>query len=138
MKVFTITKADPMGEAGEFGQSFWAEVEGSDLPIMFSKKGIKEIPAGSQLVAEEHVEKTSKKGNAYLFLKKVKLELALPDKTSEDGSNDVMDKLNAMHGDIKILILKVRQLAGVEDEPTDPDPPEQWDGDTMPEDFLEK
>lgn len=73
MQIFTIKKADPIGEKDDkYGWTIWAEAEETDSPVMFNSHK-DPIVAGTQLVAEETESKTSKKGTAYLRLKRIKL-----------------------------------------------------------------
>lgn len=74
MNKFTITSASKMGEPDpQYGQSYWANAQGVDTPLMFSTN--KEVQEGATISCEESVNKTSKKGQEYLLLRKVSVEV---------------------------------------------------------------
>lgn len=73
MQTFTLTNVNPMGDPHpQYGQTYWADAEGSDVNLMFSTN--KPVGAGSVVSCEESVNKTSAKGKSYLLLKSVQVQ----------------------------------------------------------------
>lgn len=72
MKIFTLTKdALVMGDKDEkYGYTMWANTDQGDVMFNTQKSAVLE---GTQITAEETVDKVSKAGNPYLRLKKVKI-----------------------------------------------------------------
>lgn len=78
MQQFKLGKVSKMGERDpKYGQTYWAETDGSDFPVMFNSSA-SYMPDGASITAEESTRKTSKKGTEYLRLSKVKVLESAP------------------------------------------------------------
>lgn len=104
MEIYTIKKADPIGEKDEkYGFTIWAEVEETDSPVMFNSHK-DPIVTGTQLVAEETESKTSKKGTAYLRLKRVKLSEPKEPSQTETATPATQSQLDRIEKKIDTLL----------------------------------
>jgi len=80
MTIYTVTDCKLLGDPDpKYGQTYWAEVEESNDPVKFNLMQRVDIMPGRKIFAEEKEDKTSKAGNDYTQLRKVKL--------SENGDN---------------------------------------------------
>lgn len=74
MQTFVLTSISPMGDPHpQYGQTYWAEAQGSDVSLMFSTNNV--VEAGATVSCEESVNKTSKSGKPYMLLKSVKVQV---------------------------------------------------------------
>lgn len=124
MQVYKLTKVNKMGENDpKYGATYWANVEGGDLPVMFNSSA-SYVPDGATITAEEQEVKVSAKGTNYLRLKKVKL--AEPDKKEEQKTETSMNSGNfkLLYSELRALNKKVDKLLG-EDVVVDVDPDEE-------------
>lgn len=138
MTIYTLTRdAAYLGERHEtYGWSVWCETDKG--PVMFNTQ-TQNILAGTQITAQDYEDKTSAKGKPYKRLKKVSIGEPAPAGTPETPSGEeVLSKLNAIQGDLKLVLSFMRQLQkeqdkSPEDGVVDVDPEEG----TMPSDFLQ-
>lgn len=112
MGKYKVKKINPLGEHSvQYGQRYWGEVEEADMPVSFNLMNPKDIPAGAELEFEEKAIKETKKGQEYMFLRKVKVGgITPPTQTSISDRQ----KLDAIHGDVKLALSFLRQLMGEE------------------------
>lgn len=111
MKNYTLDSPFKMGEKHpEYGQSYWSSVLEQDTPVMFNLMS-GDVQDGSVISAETVELKTSAKGKDYHRLKKVKIEGGPPVQAPQNApASDLTEKLDAIAGDVKLLLSFVRQL----------------------------
>lgn len=123
---FTADKLAPLGDFdNKYGQRYWGTVEESDLSVSFNLMSPVDILPGQTVEYEEKVIKetgpnSKNPGTEYLFLRKVKVDGAkpLPEQTATtDG--DIERKLDAIAGDVKMVLSFMRQLQKKVENPLD-------------------
>ena len=140
MKMLTLKKdATYLGEKDEkYGWTVWAEVNEQDTPVMFNTQRAG-LVAGTQIVAQESEAKTSKKGVAYLRLKKVSVG-AVQAAPTANPSDELVRKLDAIYGEIKVVrqaILGIQKKLDSEKSEDTGNTGEPLPGaEDMPEDWL--
>ena len=119
---FTAKKIMPLGDNDpKYGQRYWGAVEESDMPVSFNLMIPVDIIEGTTLEFEERLIKetgpnSKKPGTEYLFLKKVKVEGRALEATKTAPSSNLEGKIDAIAGDVKLLLSFVRQLQKGEKE----------------------
>lgn len=122
---FTAKKIGPIGEYDtKYGQRYWGHVEESDMEVSFNLMSPVNIDEGVKLEFEEKTIKETKgspekPSREYLFLKKVKASgaTAPPKQTSID--TDLSQKLDAIAGDVKLMLSFMRQVQKKLESPLD-------------------
>lgn len=126
---YTAKKIVPLGKFDEtYGQRYWGSVEEAEMPVSFNLMKPINISEGAELEFEEKVIKESKKGTEYMFLRKVKVSGNSPAEIVKTESKNIESKLDAIAGDVKLLLSFVRQLQKKEEDVVDEnlDMPEDW------------
>lgn len=111
------TDPKPMGEYDQkFGQTFWANVNEMDMPVMFNSQE-RFIDLEDKIEAEEQVMKKSAKGTEYYRLKKVKVNKAYGNKSAAQPELPTEDKPAPSTGG-KVVGDLVLQLDRIEKQQT--------------------
>lgn len=118
-KEFVLIDPAKLGDRDpKYGQAYWSDVEGGDQPVMFNLMSSEDLGIMSKVSSDEVVLATSKKGNDYLRLKKVKV-LSTGTLNTVEPSEDT--KPAGLQPDLRMIYAVVRdnnrllkQLAGEE------------------------
>lgn len=122
---YTAKKINPLGDFdNKYGQRYWGAVNESAMPVSFNLMTPINISEGAELEFEEKVVKESKKGTEYMFLRKVKVSGNSATEIVKTESKNIEQKLDAIAGDVKLLLSFVRQLQKESTKTQEPEPEE--------------